>query len=412
MAISPRTRYPGQITTTDPAYPQGKAQNETTPNDGTGTPLEKDLVNDIFGFQQALLAAAAITPTGTPDKVGASQYLDGIRSVIAAAVTPTQAKNWPERASVPTSGVSNNSDVPIAWLSSGGYFGSSIFCASGDDQYPYTSEDGILWTRRTSFSGPFMLNSPVKDLASGLVGGSVGFLASGTGNGNLAQSTTGGISWTLTGSGIVPTSSVLCYADSLSLWVAAGASGAISTSPDGTTWTTRTTPAAWILNSGGAKRVVWNGSLFVILPLNTYSKFLTSPDGVTWTERTVTSATWTGLAYSPTDGIWMACATTTGAVWKSTNGTAWTDTGVSLGFTLNDLAVNKSLWVAATSLGYLGGVAWSIDQGATWNAVAVGNHRLATAGFKRLLFGDSRFVAVHAVGTGAVLEFALSARSN
>jgi hypothetical protein len=73
------TRYPGQIATGDPGYPQGKAQNVTSEGDGTGTPLEEDLVNDLFGFQQALLANALLTPTGTPDMVGASQQLDAVK---------------------------------------------------------------------------------------------------------------------------------------------------------------------------------------------------------------------------------------------------------------------------------------------------------------------------------------------
>lgn len=82
MAISPKDRYPGQIDVSDPAgYPRGAAQNIDTPGDGTGTPWEKDLVNDILGFQQALLDAAALAPSGTPDKVGASQYLDAVREV-------------------------------------------------------------------------------------------------------------------------------------------------------------------------------------------------------------------------------------------------------------------------------------------------------------------------------------------
>lgn len=81
MAISPKTLYPGQIDLTDPAgYPEGKARNINVPGDGTGTPWEKEVCNDLFGFQQALLDVASAAPSGTPDKVGASQYLDGVRA--------------------------------------------------------------------------------------------------------------------------------------------------------------------------------------------------------------------------------------------------------------------------------------------------------------------------------------------
>jgi hypothetical protein len=80
MALKPSVRYPAQ-TDTDAAYPQGKARNAGSFQDGTGTPLEKDWLNDDWGHKQALLDAAGITPTGDPDEVGASQYLDAQRAL-------------------------------------------------------------------------------------------------------------------------------------------------------------------------------------------------------------------------------------------------------------------------------------------------------------------------------------------
>lgn len=81
MAAIPSALYPGQIAT-DANYPHGKARNLTVEGDGSGTPFEQAWVNDLWGFQQALLAAAGITPSGTPDRVGASQYLDAIKAII------------------------------------------------------------------------------------------------------------------------------------------------------------------------------------------------------------------------------------------------------------------------------------------------------------------------------------------
>lgn len=88
MAISPKVVYNGQVDASDPAYPQGKARNIVVVGDGIGTPWEQRLVNDIFGFQQALLLAAGITPSGTPDTALVSQYLDAVRW-IAAGVRST-----------------------------------------------------------------------------------------------------------------------------------------------------------------------------------------------------------------------------------------------------------------------------------------------------------------------------------
>ena len=82
MAISIKDRYPSKVDTTDAAYPQGKARNVTVTLDGTGTPFEKDLVNDIMGLQQAIYKEAGITPSGTPDTADVSQQLDGLKKIV------------------------------------------------------------------------------------------------------------------------------------------------------------------------------------------------------------------------------------------------------------------------------------------------------------------------------------------
>lgn len=90
MAINPATQIsPSKIDTSDPTgYPFGKAQDILAPGDGKGTPRLALVVNDIFGFQQALLKGASpqIVPSGTPDKVGASQYLEALINIIVQNV--------------------------------------------------------------------------------------------------------------------------------------------------------------------------------------------------------------------------------------------------------------------------------------------------------------------------------------
>ncbi len=85
MAISPIAEFPGKVDPATTEFPFGKARNITLPGDGTGTPWDSKVVNDIFGFQQALLDAGIIVPSGTPDEVGASQYLDALIKVAAKA---------------------------------------------------------------------------------------------------------------------------------------------------------------------------------------------------------------------------------------------------------------------------------------------------------------------------------------
>lgn len=91
MAISIAEQYPGKTAGTNTDYPLGQARNVTAPGDGTGTPWEQAIVNDDQGFKQALLAAAALTPSGTPDTAVASQYLEALKLIttgkIAASLT-------------------------------------------------------------------------------------------------------------------------------------------------------------------------------------------------------------------------------------------------------------------------------------------------------------------------------------
>ncbi|MDZ7922712.1 MAG: hypothetical protein U5M23_01345 [Marinagarivorans sp.] len=87
MALNPITAFPGRVAAADSEYPHGRARNITTPGDGTSTPFVADLVNDIFGMQQALLNAAGLTPSGVPDTAIASQYVDAIRAIGSGALT-------------------------------------------------------------------------------------------------------------------------------------------------------------------------------------------------------------------------------------------------------------------------------------------------------------------------------------
>lgn len=90
MAIRPVIKYPGQVAPVSAAYPHGKAQNVIVVGDGTGTPLEQDWLNDLWGFLQSLLSAGGVTPSGNPDEVGASDYLTAMRAAQRSVITPPQ----------------------------------------------------------------------------------------------------------------------------------------------------------------------------------------------------------------------------------------------------------------------------------------------------------------------------------
>ena len=154
MAIDPSALYPGQIDTSDPTgYPYGAAQNVTVAGDGTGTPLEKDLVNDIFGFQQALLEEANITPSGTPDKVGASQYLEAIQEVIANTVGDAFEHRVAQHAVLnvnPQYDLENDiseAEMCVVWcpFASAPQWRAFMQAGNSPAQEYYRSHDGLLW---------------------------------------------------------------------------------------------------------------------------------------------------------------------------------------------------------------------------------------------------------------------------
>jgi hypothetical protein len=320
---------------------------------------------------------------------------------------PLSALNWPERATY-TNGSTLDASIPIAWdplpSTQGDNANTGIFMVTTTDTKSITSDDGTLWRNEVSFGGT--LGVAAYDLAVGQSSGVRAFLASGLGNTNLIRTVDAGTTWTLAASGI-PSSSALCNGAG-EVWVACGAFGAIQRSTDGgLTWS-----AAGVTISGwglGAKRIVWNGSLFVMIAGSALNKIASSPDGLTWTVHTLSSTqTWVGLAYSATEDLWMAISDG-GAITTSANGTTWSTVVSVANAVAKDLAVIGSLWVAPTRSGDFGGIAYSVDRGVTWTNVAVGNHRVAS-GWCRIIAADKRFVVVHATGT--VLEFALSLRTN
>lgn len=84
MAIIPANEYPGKISPGDSEYPQGKARNVTVQDDGTGTPWEANLVNDVWGLLQRLLSDAGITPSGVPDTILVSDYKDALDALFVS----------------------------------------------------------------------------------------------------------------------------------------------------------------------------------------------------------------------------------------------------------------------------------------------------------------------------------------
>lgn len=84
MAIDLTQQYPQQVDPSTAEYPLGRARNVTSIDDNNATPLDESWMNDHFGFQQALLAEAGVVPSGEPDRVGASDYLDAVKNIVGS----------------------------------------------------------------------------------------------------------------------------------------------------------------------------------------------------------------------------------------------------------------------------------------------------------------------------------------
>jgi hypothetical protein len=97
MAINPGAQWPTKTTAPDANYPYGSSKNETTPGSSNdGTPHVKIRGDDIFGFQQAILQAAGIVPSGSADTAVNSQYLTALLQMMSGQAiehTDTGAAN-------------------------------------------------------------------------------------------------------------------------------------------------------------------------------------------------------------------------------------------------------------------------------------------------------------------------------
>lgn len=79
----------GRLTAPDANYPYGSAKNDSTGTTGDGTPIRAPLMNDTYGFYQALLQRAGIVPSGVAETALNSQLLDAIDFIVAAGASDT-----------------------------------------------------------------------------------------------------------------------------------------------------------------------------------------------------------------------------------------------------------------------------------------------------------------------------------
>jgi uncharacterized delta-60 repeat protein len=227
------------------------------------------------------------------------------------------------------------------------------FVAVGSGGNVHTSSNGGQWNRRAVLSG-FL--SQVGRFGSKLVA---------TGSGSVFTSTDGGSTWTTTST--FGGAQLNSLATSSAQAVVVGNAGAIYTSPDAVTWTSRTSGTTSIL-----KRVVnGNGRFVAVGGLDgggTSIVVLTSDDGITWTPRTTgtTGQLW-GVDYANSTFVAVGSANVNGggafALRSTDNGVTWSRVEIPGASFLYSVRYQAGRWVAAGSGNVL---AISTDNGLTW----------------------------------------------
>lgn len=182
-----------------------------------------------------------------------------------------------------------------------------------------------------------------------------------SGTGNRVATSPDGISWTTRTSAADNEWRGLCWSPELSLFVAVSQTATplstsdnrVMTSPDGIVWTSQSSPAG-ARNSW--QSVAWSASLSLFVAVASSgshsTKFvMTSPDGIVWTERTVDSRSWNDVIWVSELGLFVAVSQSADAakqnVLTSPNGITWTLRTLTVG---TQVALNAVVWSPARAL--------------------------------------------------------------
>lgn len=266
----------------------------------------------------------------------------------------------------PLAGANNLNSV--AWSPTNGYV------AVGDASSAYVSSNGVTWTRRSmAASGN----------AAGVTSAGGAFVA--VGGLNVQTSATGSTWNAISPAPATKPLSAIAYSSTLPLYVAVAGEGKYLTSPDGITWTERTSPVNTNLNS-----VTWGNGQFVIVGAG--GVMLVSSNGTSWTSRGSSAFTGNLNSVAWADSQSMYVAVGAGAIFTSTTGTSWTARTSPVSSTVLYGVGNTGRFV--TAVGANGSIIASQD-GITWKTQPSG---ISTSLYS-VTASDSLIVAV---GVGGV----------
>jgi hypothetical protein len=243
-----------------------------------------------------------------------------------------------------------------------------------------TSPNGITWTPRSSGTA-----LPLNDLIY------TGQQWVAIGAGGVVLTSPDGITWTERTSGTPAILNSIVHAGTQ--FVIVGWDGIILTSPDAMTWTERLPVLGrqdsvhggegGILGGEDLHSVAWTGSHLVAV--GHHGSVLTSPDGITWTERS--SGTTSALTSVVWDGKQLVAASTFGELFTSPDAITWTPRA-AFEANLNFMDRTGKKFFAVGYEGLLlsssDGLAWkrdTVESHLVLYSVAEHNKQLVTVGY-------------------------------
>lgn len=295
-----------------------------------------------------------------------SQLLTDSPLLVTAATQlngPNQGNRWMNF--VPDS-ISGSTAGGATWLMTGRAVASHL------DFYYTSTNAGSTWTQRT----PPVAGKSWMSFWDGTNFIIYAFTTGVTG----VQESTDGITWTAR-TAISFTPRAILYSGTVYLAVA-GSGTVCATSPDRTTWTSRTCTAQASQGAfGPLGQATWNvGAALFIMATSTAGQYQTSPDGITWTNRTTINAI-PGLAFATSGMGFASDATTTsiivsqyGTVAVSTDGINWTAYDIDSSFFPGTTAPSFVFWDGTRFvIGYFSGaVIYYSTNGTSWTKATRG----------------------------------------
>lgn len=318
---------------------------------------------------------------------GLTVTVDGIACTVVSASSTEVVITLPGMGNftgpIVVNGVSSTSSIDVVNHFYGVVSSSNQTVAVGGNTTLSGSTDGTTWN--TVDLGA------AKYLSAVAWSGTSTYASVGEG-GSVYTNQTGSASWLPRISGT--SQNLFGVASSGSLFVAVGAGGTIITSPDGGTWTSRTShtsktlaAVAWCTATTAQFIAVGNGGVID-----------TSPDGITWTLRT--SGTTKFLNGVGCSGSMVVAGegdttdtTSGGGILSSPDGISWTPHALATANAVYGLASSGSLFVASG----FGGTVYTSPDGLTWTLRNSGSTQSLNAASWSA--ARSQFVVVGGYGT-------------